>query len=422
MPLPFVILQVTAAYSNAVLVAIMPHVSDFAKKLDLPIPQPVSASQVASFRCSPRSDHIGGRITLTNGFQFVFDQGGIRLCESPHCFYALQNPDLIPKFFGTVKISESQAIQIAHKAIQKLGYSDAMLCADRAPQITPPVKDKTNYIPRYRIRWLDPTRGTGGPDHLPPSIEFEINAATGEIEMLNIYNPNTWQPDPKVDVHTPVIGKSPEAVYRGGRKMYPVSQAYSNAFLVAILPQCSAYAKNIGYSFKHSLTLQDVDRSQYSCGLVDSDPMAEVNLKDGTRFNYSHGQVIGFYASDVMELPGKHWPYSPLEYDKFQKKFYGPVNMTTKEAVALVRQSIENLGYSGSVLNIDEAPLAGGPSWWGTNRIARCSMQWQEPNQGAIRVQAEVDLAAKSIKSLYINDHANTNIWRKPPRIDVPIN
>jgi hypothetical protein len=38
----FEIFQITVSYSNAVLVAIMPHISNFAKALDLPIPQPVT--------------------------------------------------------------------------------------------------------------------------------------------------------------------------------------------------------------------------------------------------------------------------------------------------------------------------------------------------------------------------------------------
>ena len=38
------LIHITSAYSNAVLVAIMPHVNDFAKKMDLPIPLPITVS------------------------------------------------------------------------------------------------------------------------------------------------------------------------------------------------------------------------------------------------------------------------------------------------------------------------------------------------------------------------------------------
>jgi hypothetical protein len=421
MPLPFEILQVTAAYSNAVLLAIMPHVADFAKKLELPISQPVNASQVAYFRCSPRSDHVGGRLVLTNGYEFVFDNGGIRSYESPLSYYSLQDPNLIPKLFGPVKLTEELAVRIAHNAIKKLGYTDEMLSAGSPPQITPPPLVRKNYVPRYRIRWLDPTRGGGGPGNLPTSAEFEVDATTGQIQMLKILSPNTWQDDPKVDIHPPAIGKSPETIYRGGRKMYPVSQAFSNAFLTAIISQCNAYVQSGDFQPKFLVTASEVNKSSYICSLVDNDPMASFNLKNGAHFDYRHGQVIGFYAPDVMELPGREWPYPIQERERFQKKFYGPINMTTNEVVVLVRKTIQKLGYSETTLHVDEPPSMWGPSWWGTNQIARCTVQWHEPNEGAIQVQAEVDLTTKTVKSLYINDHANTKIWRSPPDIGIPL-
>src|SRR5437879_1330548 len=96
--------QITAQYSNAVLVAIMPYVADFAKRLDLPLAQPVTVAQVASFRCSPRSDHFGGRVTLTNGYEFSFDRGRISQYRSPKSYFSLQEPDRIPEFYGVAKI------------------------------------------------------------------------------------------------------------------------------------------------------------------------------------------------------------------------------------------------------------------------------------------------------------------------------
>jgi hypothetical protein len=238
--------------------------------------------------------------------------------------------------------------------------------------------------------------------------------------MMYLKNPNTWRPDPKVDIHPPVIGHSPQNVYRGGRKVYPVTPAYSKAFLAAILPQCSRYAKVAGFTVRLPIVANDVAMEKYNCGLVDGDPRAFIDLKTGARFVYSHGQVISFYTPDVMELPGREWPHSSPDYEKFWAKFYGPINMTTNEAVALVRQTVKKLGYSERILHMDEPPRIGGPSWWGTNRVARCFLNWQEPDDGAFYVVAEVDMGTKTLKSLYINDHANTNIWREPPKIVVP--
>ena len=40
------IIRITADYSNAVLVAVLPYVSDFAQKLDLPVPHPITTAHV----------------------------------------------------------------------------------------------------------------------------------------------------------------------------------------------------------------------------------------------------------------------------------------------------------------------------------------------------------------------------------------
>jgi hypothetical protein len=248
-----------------------------------------------------------------------------------------------------------------------------------------------------------------------------VDATTGQIQMMALLNANSWRPHPKVDVHPPVVRKGPQTTYRGGRKIFPVSQAYSNAFLVAILPQVNDYVKKAGLEFKLPITTNDVDVSRYTCGIVEGDPIAFVDLRNGSRFVYGHGQVISFYAPDVMQLPGRESPPFPA-YEKLQAKFYGPINMTTNEAVSLVRETIRKLGYSEQVLHLDEPPtFIGGPTRWGTNTIARCLLDWKESLAGQFRVVAEVDVTTKTLKSLYINDHANTNIWRSPPKIDLPV-
>lgn len=419
--MPIEIIQVTAAYSNAMLVAIMPHISDFARELNLPTPTPVVQSQVDRFNCFPRSDHVGGRLILTNGCEFIFDHGHVENFVSSHSYFYLQNPDLIPRFYGPVRITEAQALLLAHGAIKKLGYTDEMLSADRPPEITRPERDGTNYIARYRLRWRDTTRG-GNPNNPPTSAEFEVDATTGQILMVNILNPNTYRPDPKLNIHPPVVGAGPNEILVGaGRRIHPVSQAYANAFLAAILPECSHWAETIGGSIQLPITIKDVDKISYECGLVDDDPMASFKLKTGARFDYRHGQVIAFYAPDVMTMPGRQHPMTYPDIDHDRAKFFGTVNMTTNDAVLLVRHTIAKLGYSEQDLHIDTLPHISGPGWWGTNRIARCFIEWRNNVTGATWVNAEVDIGKKVLKSLYVNDHANTSIWRNPPTIGVPL-
>jgi hypothetical protein len=418
----FAVFQITVAYSNALLVAVMPHVTDFAKKLDLPVAQPITIAQVERFNCFPRSDHIGGRLILTNGCSFIFDHGRVESFESADTFAYLQEPRLVPKFYGPIKITEAQALQIAHGAIKKLGYTDEMLAANQRPEIKPPKKDRGHLIARYNFRWIDPTRG-GDTNHPPPSIEFEINATTGEIQMVTIFNPNTFRPDPKLNVKPVIAGEGPKTMPAGeGRKITPVSAKYAKEFMSAILPQVSAFVQKMGLAVKTPIVAQDVDMTQYlakyNCGIVDGDTMAQIDLKKGDRFVYRHGQVIAFYTSDAQDFPMQEHPATYPQIDQYQAKFFGPINMTTNQAVALVRQTLGKLGYAPAVLHVDQPPRVYGPGWWGTNRTARCFMVWSETVDPPTWVNAEVDVAKKTLKSLYINDHAITSIWRIPPKIN----
>jgi hypothetical protein len=406
----FELFQVTAQYSNAVLVAIMPFVSDFAKRLDLPISQPVTVSQVRHFGCSPRSDHIGGRVVLNNGHEFSFDRGRVMLYRSPGSYYSLQDPDRIPEFYGTVKIGKKEALRIAHETIRRLGYTDAMLHADRTAEVTEPLEFGKNVVPRFRVRWLKPDASRG--ESRGTSIDLEVDASNGQIQMVSLLNTNTWRANPKVDIRPPVVGKGPQTTYSGGRKIGSVSEAYSNAFLVAILPHLSEYARNIGHSVRLPISTNDVDISRYICGFVDNDPMAVVYLKDGTRFNFNHGQVTAFYGSDAFRIPG--------DKENQVEEFYGKVNLSANEATAVVRKAVKRLGYSVELLHLNEPPQMVPPRKYGTNTFARYFLIWQEPDQGQFRASAEVDATTKKVKSLYINDRVSTNIWRKPPRIDVP--
>ena len=70
------ITRVTIQYSNALLVAVLPHVSDCCEKLQIPMPASISAQQVRVFRCpatESRPDNCC--VVLTNDCKFTFQHG-----------------------------------------------------------------------------------------------------------------------------------------------------------------------------------------------------------------------------------------------------------------------------------------------------------------------------------------------------------
>jgi hypothetical protein len=203
----------------------------------------------------------------------------------------------------------------------------------------------------------------------------------------------------------------------------PVSPQYARTFLNAILPQLADFVRMANLSIRPPVSTDDIDMAKYvtiySCGIVEGDTQAFIDMKSGDRFVYSHGQVTAFYSHDAMDFPEREHPYTYPGIDQDRAKFYGPINITTNDAVNLVRQTIKNLAYSESVLHVNTPPRVDGPGWWGTNRIARCFIEWRESIDGPTWVNSEVDMASHRVTSLYINNHAITNIWREPPRINV---
>src|SRR5437868_27375 len=117
------LLQVTAQYSNAVLVAIMPQISDFAQKLELPIPIPVRIEQIREFRCSPIKGDTGGLLIFTNRLQVWYQLGHVNGFRTPRSYYNLQDVRDIPRFYGPIKLSTDEALQLARVTICKLGYT-----------------------------------------------------------------------------------------------------------------------------------------------------------------------------------------------------------------------------------------------------------------------------------------------------------
>lgn len=402
------LVQITAQYSNAVLVAILPYVSDFAHRLNLPIPNPVMPSHVIEFKCDPRKGQIGGLVTLTNGFHFSFLDGHVSSYRSPRSYFSLQDPDRIPKFYGPVKLREAEALAKARDAIKRLGYAEDELHARQPPKVTRPEKIGVGHVARYRFQWLDPnwnaSPATAGVT--PALLDIEVDASTGQIQMLSLASQNLRRPPPKVNVSPPPV-PAPQPHQKelsGGRQTDAVSPQYAAAFLEAILPQLSDFAAKVGLQLPPLLTTNDVDLSQYHCRLLDGQPMAQLYLKNGDRFNYNHGRVTDFYAHDA---------YHRFPEQGRLEDFLGKVNVTTNEAISLCEHTIRNLGYKAKL----PRAVLGTVTHLGGHELTRCVFYWFRPGDDSNFATFEVDMQTEIIKAVFLED---PSLWRESPRVDVP--
>jgi hypothetical protein len=148
----FELIKITALYSNAVLTAILPHISDFAQRAELRS-EPITTNEVRTFYCDPRKDEVGGRIILSNGWQFWFLHGCVDRFETPLSYFSLQNPDRVPEFFGPVNMDADEALALGQRIISRLNGSGIEKILGRSPRITGPIQTKGGTVPRYRIEW-----------------------------------------------------------------------------------------------------------------------------------------------------------------------------------------------------------------------------------------------------------------------------
>lgn len=151
------LIHMTATYSNAVLVAILPHVSDFAKKLDLPIAQPITTEQVSRFSPSPYKDHITGAIWLTNGYWFAFNpRGYVDSFRSPRNALTeledfMEHPT---NYLGQTRMSTNEIVDFARKTLLKLGYTPEVTRASMPPDLQGPSDLKQGgHLPYCRVAW-----------------------------------------------------------------------------------------------------------------------------------------------------------------------------------------------------------------------------------------------------------------------------
>lgn len=392
-------IRVTAEYSNAVLLAMLPYVSDFAQKLELPVPHPITVDDVVGCAVLPWRNKdggiAGGAIRIKGGWRFGFSFGYANSFSSPNCYTGLQDPDQVPKYFGTVRMTTAEAVALARDSIKKLGIPLAHLFAEQDPRIPQLETVGTNVVPRYRIEWIDPVGAR--------TAEVEVNADAGRTETLSIRSPHLERPPPKVNVVPP--RNNGFVPYRPPT----INPAYAWKLMPIVLQAVDDYGAKLGLSVPRPLTTNHAVRFE----LHDNGgwPHAELELTNGWRFIYRNSMVNGYYAPDNL--------FSSDRRPKLLKDLVGKWNMTEAEAIELIRRTLAKLNYPTNLVLMDFQPRVSQPALPG---IPRYWIYWWAENDAhddlQCKVEAEVDAEKRELKSLYY-DHVA--YWNHPPPIDVPL-
>jgi hypothetical protein len=387
------IIRVTADYSNAVLVAVMPYISDAAQRLELPVPHPLIPAHVSHCNIMPRRSlavEIGTSDTNGNNWFFAFSKGYVNIVQGPHDYFSEQEPSKVPSYYGKLKMSKAKAVEKARETIQKLGIKAETVFADQEPRVTGPEKVETNTIPQYKVEWLDPRSGF-------PATVIHIDGESRRVTRIKVQNVALVKPDPEIGVVPP---RAP-----GSASWPPCNPEY--AIRLAPIALKAVEALNLG--IPSPLTTNHVAK----LSLADNGgwPHAEIELTNGWRFIYRNSDVNGYYSPRCF--------FNSDSRPVTIKEFAGKAKLSTAEAVKLVKNTVARLHYSTNLLELNFEPRVIKPAVAG---IPRIMLFWHKENADqtdlVFKLEAEVDLRTGEIASLYFDNMA---LWNKPPPIHVPL-
>lgn len=386
--------RVTPDYSNAVMSAVLPYFSDVAKKLDLPVPQPITRADVVRVHFLPflsktsRDPWIS--IALKNGWAFTYEFGYLHLAADARGYSSLQDPGQVPRYYGQVRMTRSEAVQFARDALKKLGIPLEDVFAEQEPRVTEPIKFGTNTVPHYEIDWLYPWGGD--------SADIHINANTKRIERIYFLNKNLE--------HKLKIGFIPPPV---PPDWPPVNPEYARQIIPIMLQAIEDYSRTLSLPVPRPLTTDDVARVEIHDNV--GWPHAEITLTNGWRFIYRHTMVNGFYS-----------PHNLFDSDNRKihfEEFEGKWNFTTNQAIEFVRRAMARLDYPTNHVHMG-APSHLFAASVGKEQIPRLKFQWYYSVDDDLqsKIEAEVNTENGRLESLYYDDKA---YWDSRPAIDVPI-
>lgn len=423
------IIHLTTVYSTALLSAVLPHISDYAEKLDLPIERPIAMEQVASF-----STYSQGRaritVTLTNQYSFTWSSthdncGTIEDFFTPKNYFFIQEIEDIPLYFGTNTMTTNEIVTFAREIVQKLGYSKAVIDPNVPPKLVgPTLLDTGEMIPQANVSWNfsnDPEQHS----EISLFIDTEKKSLKGMIIVPTIgVRPHIGtplqlavKPDAEKYFLQRTQGTLTNQATSKTEKWMQITPTYSNALLKLILPRISDFAEKVELNVETPIRIDQVKHFR-------ADPLpgkygGTVDLKNGARFVFDPDGFVGTYSK-----PGF---FSDWDYQKSPSYYRGKPGkseMNTNEILSFTQNVFSKLGYPNDLTRSDSVPTLEGPldDPYSGVRIPYCLLSWSSENSGKIYSQMEVDVQEKELTGFWLNpSREGRNKIGVPLKMEIPL-
>jgi hypothetical protein len=168
-------------------------IDDYAQRLSLPIPRPLTTNHVAWLNLSDNGGWPHCEIELTNGWRFIYRNSMVNGYYAPdNLFNSGKHPILIKTFTGSWKLSEDQAVELVRRTLAKLGPPTNLVHMDFKPLVYKPALPG---IPRYSFSWY-----YEADDDIQSKVEAEVDADRGELKSFYYDDKAYWNHPPPIDV------------------------------------------------------------------------------------------------------------------------------------------------------------------------------------------------------------------------------
>ncbi len=192
----------------------------------------------------------------------------------------------------------------------------------------------------------------------------------------------------------------------------PVDPAYATDIIPLMLKAIDEYGLKLNLPIPQPLDTNEIEKVTINNN--GGWPHAEIELTNGWRFIYRHSMVNGYYAPNNL--------FNSDDRKIHIREFEGRWNLTTNQAIELVKNNLARLGYPTNNIHTDFAPNIICASGNLKEVIPRYFFEWEYENAAhddlQSKVEAEVNADNGTLESLYYDDKA---YWNSRPPIDVPI-
>jgi hypothetical protein len=396
--------EVTPAYSNAVARVLMPEFSDFARRMRLPIELPLTTNSILRFACADRVGDVGGVIWLTNRTFICFERGHINQYETTNSFFALQDPDEIPRFYGDVKLSRTDAIRIARETILRLGHSLESVFAELEPDIEGPTRsstDKDKWVPNYQITWKYPDGGSA-------NAKIEVNGESGEVTRVYFLSRNLVRPPPSVTVPQTPLPKGHPLV----DEPLPINPEYIRRLRPLALEAANSFLRKTGLG-KGEIATNQVAEYYHTLEPTGVDTL--IALTNGVSFVFKLNRITRYQRPDVFFTANRPYVISD---------FKGQWKLTDQEAEDRARAIFKRLEEPAIALGVDVPPkhkYRPRTPGFDPPLIPRISLHWSQKDQnGRFLSNADIEVNTETGEITYVG-WSHRKMLGDKPAIDVVV-